>query len=161
MEKISIVKLRKHLTRPIEVTGERRQEGSGGGDSREAHRSSSLRERTGGWSGVDGGTVSGKAHNRNAQSVTLALTEGQTRALWSNHHVKEVAEGVQRLEGTGPGNRPVVLKLQFEAIPPLRMVTAPRGGAYAWHQQKSAEPSGRKRGIAELQDRKGQTVHAR
>ncbi len=122
MEKISIVKLRKHLTRPIEVTGERRQEGSGGGDSREAHRSSSLRERTGGWSGVDGGTVSGKAHNRNAQSVTLALTEGQTRALWSNHHVKEVAEGVQRLEGTGPGNRPVVLKLQFEAIPPLRML---------------------------------------
>lgn len=122
MEKISIVKLRKHLTRPIEVAGERRQEGSGGGDSREAHRSPSSRERTGGWNGGDRDTVSGKAHNRSARSATLALTEGQTRTLWSNHYIKEVAEGVQRLEGIGPGNRPVVLNLQFEAIPPLRML---------------------------------------
>ena len=123
MEKICIVKLRKHLTRPSEVIRDQRQEGSGRENPHETKNLSCNRERKDGWSGIDrGDDVSGKGKDRASRSVTLALTEEQTRSLRSNRFIQEIARDAHGFEGTGPGSAPVVLQLQFAAIPPLRML---------------------------------------
>ncbi|MFH1026102.1 MAG: helix-turn-helix domain-containing protein [Nitrospirota bacterium] len=124
MEKICIVKLRKKMTDPIPVEGKcgqgspAREDGMVKGLSLAATDNSGMR-------GVDDESAGTNGKKDNAdRSISLLLNQEQMRALRSNPHMVSFlsAEPTEGLEATNHRDETMVIKFEFESIPPVQLL---------------------------------------
>lgn len=116
MEKICIAKLRKRMTYAGHTPGEFGSGNLAGGERRPMGCSPAA-------SSGSGSADSGAAHTED-RTVSLLLTQEQMDKLWSNRHLASSFRGMQTDGAAALPDRdePVVIKFQFEPMPPVRLL---------------------------------------
>ena len=124
MEKICIVKLRKKITNPVDVQEDFAREDLANEDGMLKGLSIPVVENRGIREIHDGNVRPDDKKDAAGRTVSLMLTQNQTRALQSNPYIRSFlnAKSAEGCEAIKHRDQTIVVKFEFGSIPPLRLL---------------------------------------